>query len=109
LLGHSRIFAAANALDGDAEHGPAIYIGSADLMHRNLDRRVEALARLTDPEHLSELIELIDSSMDPTTASWHLLPDGTWDRPRTAPDGAPLEDLQTSLISRQRRRLASHR
>ena len=42
-LEHSRVFCFAN--DGD----PQIFIGSADMMHRNLDRRVEALVRLTDP------------------------------------------------------------
>ena len=45
-LEHSRIFAFQN--DGD----PQVYIGSADMMHRNLDRRVEALVRVTDPAHL---------------------------------------------------------
>jgi len=109
FLEHSRIFAFANPPEGSDESGPAIYIGSADLMHRNLDRRVEALVRLSDPEHLSELVELIDSSMDPRTSSWRLEPDGAWVRPATAPDGSPLDDLQAALIARQRRRLASHR
>jgi len=109
FLEHSRIFAFANALPGSEESGPAVYIGSADLMHRNLDRRVEALVRLSDPEHLSELVDLIDDSMSPRTASWHLAPDGSWHRPAATPDGDPLEDLQENLISRQRRRLASHR
>ncbi len=109
FLEHSRIFAFANAPASSEESGPAIYIGSADLMHRNLDRRVEALVRLADPEHLSELAELIDVSMDPQTSSWRLEADGTWTRPATAPDGSPLEDLQAALIARQRRRLASHR
>ena len=52
--------------------GPEVYIGSADLMHRNLDRRVEALVRIADPDQVSELIELLDESMDDGTASWHL-------------------------------------
>lgn len=100
FLEHARVFAFAND-DGD---GPEVFIGSADLMHRNLDRRVETLVRLGDPEHVAELLELIDLSMDPTTASWHLGPDGTWERRHRGPDGEPLRDLQELLISRQRRR-----
>ena len=40
-------------------------MGSADMMHRNLDRRVEALLRIKDPAHVKELGELLDLSMDP--------------------------------------------
>ena len=59
-LEHSRIFSFVN--DGD----PQIYIGSADMMHRNLDRRIEALVRLTDPDHLIEIGTLFDRAMDET-------------------------------------------
>src|SRR5690606_896870 len=108
FLEHSRIFAFANpagpALGEGAETGPEVFIGSADLMHRNLDRRVETLVRVTDPGHIGELIGLVDESMADTTASWHLLPDGRWERP-TGPDGTGLRDLQSVLIQRQRRRL----
>ena len=83
--------------------GPEVYIGSADLMHRNLDRRVEALVRIADPDQVSELIELMDESTDDGTSSWHLEPDGTWQRHHLGPDG-PLVDLQAALIYRQRRR-----
>ena len=109
FLEHSRIYAFANAPAGSDAEGPTVYIGSADLMHRNLDRRVEALVRLSDPEHQAELVELIDLSMDPRTSSWHLRPDGTWHRPVPGPDEPPLEDLQELLIARQRRRLVSRR
>ena len=136
FLEHSRIFAFANSPADSEDSRPSIYIGSADLMHRNLDRRVEALVRLTDHEHLAELVELLDTSMAPETSSWHLQSDGTWIRPTARPeaaiptdtpggtdasiedieaDPAPdhgeagLEDLQEVLITRQRRRLASHR
>ncbi|MCU1432551.1 MAG: degradosome polyphosphate kinase [Actinotalea sp.] len=98
FLEHARIFAFAN--DDD----PEVFIGSADLMHRNLDRRVETLVRVADPDHVRELLELIELSMDPATSSWHLDADGTWTRHHTGPDGERLRDLQELLITRQRRR-----
>lgn len=105
FLEHSRIFAfAASTLPEEATfEGPEVYIGSADLMHRNLDRRVEALVRVSDPDQVSELVELLDESMDDGTSSWHLDQDGTWTRHHLGPDG-PLADLQAVLIHRQRRR-----
>jgi len=104
FLEHSRIFAFAHSIveEGTFE-GPEVYIGSADLMHRNLDRRVEALVRIADPDQVGELIELLDESTDDSTSSWHLGSDGTWTRHHRGPDG-PLMDLQAALIYRQRRR-----
>ncbi|MCL2514384.1 MAG: RNA degradosome polyphosphate kinase [Microbacteriaceae bacterium] len=91
-LEHSRIFSFAN--DGD----PQIYIGSADMMHRNLDRRVEALVRLTKPEHIRELTAMFDLAMSDTTSSWSLEPDGNWARHATDERGRPLTDLQNHLM-----------
>ena len=99
FLEHSRVFAFADAT-GD---GPEVYIGSADLMHRNLDRRVETLVRITDPGHVAELVEMIDASMDDGTASWHLGPDDTWVRHHLREDGTPLADLQERYIAARRR------
>jgi polyphosphate kinase len=100
-LEHSRIFAFAN--DGD----PQVYIGSADMMHRNLDRRVEALVRVTAPHHIKELVDLFDAAMAETTSSWHLGEGGVWTRHSTADDGTPLVDLQEKTMSQiQRRRRA---
>ena len=99
-LEHSRIFAFEN--DGD----PQVYIGSADMMHRNLDRRVEALVRVTDPAHLKELGAFFDLAMDDGTSSWHLGADGVWERHAVDADGKPLIDLQDKtmgLIQRRRR------
>ncbi len=110
FLEHSRIFAFANsdpAPDAGFE-GPEVFIGSADLMHRNLDRRVEALVRIADLDQVTELVELLDESMDAGTASWHLEPDGSWVRHARGQDG-PLTDLQAVLIHRQRRRPGSGR
>ncbi|WP_425498902.1 RNA degradosome polyphosphate kinase [Oerskovia flava] len=108
FLEHSRIFAFANsggpAIGDGPESGPEVYIGSADLMHRNLDRRVETLVRIVDPDQVTELIDLIDLSMDDGTASWHLQADGSWERHSTGPDGEPLTDLQATHVQRQRRR-----
>ncbi|MGY4645392.1 RNA degradosome polyphosphate kinase [Cellulomonas sp. URHB0016] len=105
FLEHSRIFAFANAVpDPDATfEGAEVYIGSADLMHRNLDRRVEALLRIADPDQVTEIVDLVDESMDERTSSWYLGPDGTWVRHSRGPDG-PLMDQQGALIQRQRRR-----
>lgn len=93
-LEHSRIFMFEN--DGD----PQVYIGSADMMHRNLDRRVEALVRLTRPEHLHELSELFDEGMGDDTSSWWLGTDGEWTRHDRDEKGAPLADLQSDLMKR---------
>ncbi|WP_350349284.1 RNA degradosome polyphosphate kinase [Agromyces sp. G08B096] len=91
-LEHSRIFSFAG--DGD----PQVYIGSADMMHRNLDRRVEALVRLTDPDHLAEIDGLFDQALDERTSSWHLEGDGTWTRHSVDESGHPLDDLQNRLM-----------
>ncbi|RXZ49991.1 RNA degradosome polyphosphate kinase [Agromyces binzhouensis] len=93
-LEHSRIFSFRN--DGD----PVVYIGSADMMHRNLDRRVEALVRLTDPDHVSAIGGLFDEAMDERTGAWWLSGDGTWVRHSTDDSGRPLDDLQALRIQR---------
>jgi len=99
-LEHSRIFAFHN--EGD----PQVFIGSADMMHRNLDRRVEALVRVTDPAHIAELLGFFDLAMSPDTSSWHLGADGEWGRHAFSEVGAPLVDLQDRTMSeiQQRRR-----
>jgi polyphosphate kinase len=100
-LEHSRIFAFEN--DGD----PVVYIGSADMMHRNLDRRVEALVRVSTPAHIKELNDLFTLAMSDTTSSWHLGPEGEWVRHNHDEDGKPLLDLQDRTMTNiQRRRRA---
>ena len=100
FLEHSRIYAFGDGSDSGSE----IWIGSADMMHRNLDRRVEALVRVADPAQQAELRGLIDLAMDEGTASWWLAGDGTWTRHHLDPDGNPLLDLQQHLIGRRRTR-----
>lgn len=102
FLEHSRIYAFDNG--GDQE----FWIGSADLMHRNLDRRVEALVLLRRPEHIAQLDGLFDLAFAPETATWHLGHDGEWTRVHVNQAGEPLSDIQTTLIARlQRRRVAA--
>jgi polyphosphate kinase len=96
FLEHSRIFQFANG--GEDE----IYIGSADLMDRNLNRRVESLVQITRPEHKKELIKVFDLYVSSTTSGWHLLPTGKWLKVDKTPDGAPLNDLQAVMIDSYR-------
>ena len=113
FLEHSRIYAFANS-DGPQIGegpiaGPEVWIGSADLMHRNLDRRVEALVRITAPEQIDELIKYIDLQMADTTSSWHMEPDGTYVRHSKDEEGRPLVDSQEYLIRKHQRRPNPHR
>jgi polyphosphate kinase len=93
-LEHSRIFRFENGGD------PQVFIGSADMMHRNLDRRVEALVRLVRPEHLAELDELFDLAMSDGTSSWWLEASGEWTRHDRDDSGDVLVDLQNELMRR---------
>ncbi|EFS59626.1 polyphosphate kinase 1 [Cutibacterium acnes HL036PA1] len=97
FLEHSRIFWFANG------GRPMVAIGSADLMHRNLDRRVEALVGLSNKQHVAGGEEMFDMAFDPGTVSWHLQ-DRTWTEVSRGPDDIPLTDLQEELIRRTRDR-----
>ena len=79
---------------------PEAWIGSADLMHRNLDRRVEVLVRVPAAEHVTSLGELLALMSDDDTTSWHLGSDATWKR------HLGETDVQTELIRRARSRRA---
>ena len=109
---HSRIYACCNADGPQIGEGPAsgpeVYIGSADLMHRNLDRRVEALVRVTAPEQIDELIKYVDLQMAASTMSWHMQPDGTYVLHTKDDEGRPLVDSQEYLIRKHQRRPNSH-
>jgi len=96
FLEHSRIFHFANG--GDDE----IYIGSADLMDRNLNRRVESLVQIKRKEHKDSLIKTFDRYVASTTAGWHLLPNGKWQKVDTDPSGTKLQDLQAVMIDSYR-------
>ena len=96
FLEHSRIFHFANG--GDDE----IYIGSADLMDRNLNRRVESLVQIKRKEHKDSLIKTFDRYIASTTAGWHLLPNGKWQKVDADPAGNKLADLQAIMIDSYR-------
>jgi polyphosphate kinase len=102
FLEHSRIYAFGDGRGDDSE----VWIGSADLMHRNLDRRVEALVRVVNPAQQAELRNLINLAMDEGTSTWWLADDGTWTRHHLDAAGKPLRDLQQYLIDRLRGRAA---
>lgn len=91
-LEHSRIFSFTGGGD------PAVFIGSADMMHRNLDRRVEALVRLSQPDHIREVNGVFDLAMDDKSQSWHLAADGKWVRHQYSEDGKYLVDVQDKIM-----------
>ena len=112
FLEHSRIYAFANSDGPQIGEGPAagpeVWIGSADLMHRNLDRRVEALVRIVAPEQIDELIKYVDLQMADSTASWHMQAVGTYVRHCKDEEGRPLVDSQEYLIKKHTRRPVRH-
>ena len=89
FLEHSRIFSFHHA--GDQQ----TYIGSSDMMHRNLDRRIEVLIRLTETEHLDRLEKLFDLHMSEKSAGWVLQSDGNWKRR----EGDDLQNIHEILIN----------
>jgi len=93
FLEHSRVFRFGN--DGD----PEVWIGSADLMHRNLDRRVEALVRVNDPTSAAELESVLGLAMSPQTQAFELRPEGTWVQDGAGAD-RPARHLQNALLRR---------
>jgi polyphosphate kinase len=74
------------------------WIGSADMMHRNLDRRVEALVQVKDPRLTAYLDDLFESALDPSTRCWELGPDGQWTA--SPQEGHSVRDHQVSLMER---------
>ncbi|MCL8026224.1 RNA degradosome polyphosphate kinase [Nocardioides bruguierae] len=95
FLEHSRVFWFENGGE------PQCWIGSADMMHRNLDRRVEVLVRLPDAHSLAEVAAVLDLAFDADTDAWVLGADGEWTRSQGE------VHLQETLIERQRRRRGS--
>ncbi|MGH3389420.1 MAG: RNA degradosome polyphosphate kinase [Actinomadura sp.] len=95
FLEHSRVYVF------ECGGNPEAWIGSADLMHRNLDRRVEALVRVKDGQIRDHLIQVLDQAMDDGTADWRLDGDGVWTRRRSLND-EPLLDIQAHLMKARR-------
>jgi polyphosphate kinase len=93
FLEHSRVVTVANGGD------PQYLIGSSDLMHRNLDRRIEVLLRVGDPVARMHIAEMLDAAFGADVSGWDLQPDGAWKRnPGVA--GRPLRDYQEDLMRR---------
>ena len=98
FLEHSRVFAFENGGD------PIVYIGSADMMHRNLDRRIEALVPVKDPRHVKYLRDMFTTYMSDSSRTWHLDSEGNWTRHDTDDQGNPLQDVQSYYLSSRSRK-----
>jgi polyphosphate kinase len=95
FLEHSRIYQFGNGGD------PEVYIGSADMMARNLDRRIEAVVRIEDPQARRRLIELQGLAMRDNASVWTLDGGGQWSRVKRH-EGEPRIEMQTELMRRAR-------
>jgi polyphosphate kinase len=102
FLEHSRIYAFGTGEDEDSE----VWLASADMMHRNLDRRVEQAVQVVDAGHQRGLRRFLDIGMDDGTSSWWLNADGYWTRHSRDDSGNPLRDVQETLVRERRVRSA---
>ncbi|MEL6139144.1 MAG: RNA degradosome polyphosphate kinase, partial [Cyanobacteria bacterium J06628_6] len=96
FLEHSRIFYFHN--DGDEE----CFIGSADWMPRNLDRRVEAVTPILEPTIRQSLRDLLQVSLDDNRQAWEMQPDGTYQQRRPA-EGDPVRSTHQVLMAQAKR------
>jgi polyphosphate kinase len=97
FLEHSRIYSFHNA------GNPEFYIGSADIMERNLDRRVEALVRIDAESHIRDLEEILDLSTSDQFRMWEMVEDDTWRYNKIGSEGKALEDFQEHFIERYKK------
>ena len=97
FLEHSRIYYFKN--DGADEY----FIGSADVMHRNLDRRVEALVRIDNDKHKNRLKGILDDSFSDEYSTWKLLEDNNWSRKIADESGNKLVNFQDHFVERHNR------
>lgn len=97
FLEHSRIYYFHNS--GQEEY----FIGSADIMHRNLDRRVEALVRIDQDKHKARLQSILDESFSDLYSTWKLTDDHTWKRNVTDASGSSLVNYQDNFVDRHNR------
>jgi len=93
-LEHSRVFFFENAGD------PDVFIGSADMMHRNLDRRVESLVKIVQSDQIKELNNLLELAVGGTVAIWELESSGIWRRDSKNQEGEALIDMQDEVMAR---------
>jgi polyphosphate kinase len=99
FLEHSRVF------NFEAGHRSAFYLGSADLMTRNLDHRVEVVAPVEDVTAQGEIAAALDVLFTDTASSWELANDGSWHRVKAKKEGKP-RSAQGVLMHRARRRFS---
>jgi polyphosphate kinase len=97
FLEHSRIF------NFETKGNSVWLMGSADLMPRNLDNRLEVVVPVTDVASRKRLAQAFETLLEDNTA-WHLLPDGTWRRQTPAKDAKPRPAQPTFMRSVRRRR-----
>ena len=97
FLEHSRIYYFRN--DGAEDY----FIGSADVMHRNLDRRVEALVRIDLEKHKERLKSILDDSVSDVYSTWKLSGDNKWIRSTRSPEGEDLVNFQDHFIEKHNR------
>ncbi len=102
FLEHSRF------LSFETGDGVTTWIGSADLMPRNLDRRIEVLAPVEDSRLRAELGHIFDALLADTHLSWELDADGVWHRTRPAPGTRPVS-AQELLMARATKRAKKSR
>src|SRR5439155_17353040 len=97
FLEHSRLFMF------EAGERAAYYLGSADLMPRNLDHRIEVVVPVDDPRHRDELTATFASLMADNTGAWRLLPSGAWERVRPSKsDRGRSAQATLGLLARRR-------
>ena len=101
FLEHSRIYAF------DAGERSAVYIGSADLMARNLDHRIEVIAPIENARIRQEANAILDSALADTTNAWELASDGTWARIARESSAKPRTHQET-MMRRVRTRAKRH-
>ena len=96
FLEHSRIL----RFGGEGNRPATYYIGSADLRRRNLDRRVEAMVVVADPEAVIQLEEILELNLADDVQSWSLDADGGWHRIPTVNGVATQDALQVAALKR---------
>ncbi|CAO5164666.1 Polyphosphate kinase [Frankia sp. AiPs1] len=96
FLEHSRVLEFASSDE--------FWIGSADMMHRNLDRRIEALVRVGQQADRDSLRGLLDHAFSDAVSAWDLQSDGRWERRTSRADDVRLSDYQHDLMAEAIRR-----
>ena len=81
---------------------PEYFIGSADIMDRNLNRRIETLVQIIKPSHTKELEEILELSFSKTINHWYMDENDAWHHIHLDENGHPLIDIQNYFIERNR-------